>query len=204
MKNKLLFLIIIQFICIASLPLYAEVSHEEEIEVIARIQSHGKHFQVIRSKEDDVIPSLLQNDKLKGTISNLEPGDEAVIRGKIIYQASTIESQTAYKPIFLITSIRPISLKRLGSVQRNEINEQLGPAYSKSEVNHQKFISFPVTTEVASALTMTTAALLMTSLTASPTQAGPVQQLNGGLIIFAGALATGVFIFEQIKGKVSK
>jgi hypothetical protein len=204
MKKKLAFLLMVQFTLISILPLYAEAPNEDEIEVIAKIQSHGKHLQIIRSNEDDVIPSVLKNDSLKYIISSLLPGDEAVISGKIIYQASTVESQTTFKPIFMISSIRPISLKRLGSVQRNELNEQLGPAYAKSEVDHQKFISFPVTTEVASAITVTSAALLMSSLTASTSQPGTVQQLNGGLILFAGALATGVFIFEQIKGKVSK
>jgi hypothetical protein len=203
MKNKFLFLFITQILLATSFSTMANAPESEEIEVIARIQTQGSGIKVTRSEGNDVIPSLLQNDQLKEMISALKPGDEAIIKGRITYQPSTVESQTSYRPIFIITSIRPISLKRLGFAEREKLNEDT-QIYSKIDDYQHRYISFPISTEIASAVTLTSAALLMSSLSASTTQPGTVTQINSGLILFAGALATGVFIFEQITGKVSK
>lgn len=169
-----------------------------QVEVLAKIQKTGDAVRLIRSNEGDIIPSVLQDKKLEQVISKLDPGDEALVKGHITYQAQIIEGKTNLRPIFVIESISPISLRRLGDLEGYSISETA--FFTKSLDSTYSPLTIPITTEVASAITLTTTILLMQSLTANPSQPQGAQQLNSGLFIFAGAIATGVFIYEQIKG----
>lgn len=169
-----------------------------QIEVFARIQTAGHAIKLIRSNEGDVIPSVLKDKNLEKIISTLSPGDEALVKGHITYQPRIIEGRTNLDPIFVIESITPISLKRLGELKGYEAND-LSPLLFTSDRDFSP-LTIPISTEVASAITLSTTILLMHSLTASDSQPQVSQQLNSGLFLFAGALATGVFIYEQIKG----
>jgi hypothetical protein len=171
---------------------------DEVVRVIARIQSQGGNVKIVRSAEKDVIPSLLEDQKLKDVIGTLQAGDEAVIEGRITYQTTYLEGQTTFKPVFIISSITPISLKRLAQADRVNLDNTLGPSFAPIEYFNYSQASFPVSTKVASAMTLTTAALLMNSLSAGPTTPHTSTQLNSGMFLFAGLMATGVFLFEQI------
>ena len=61
--------------------------------------------------------------------------------------------------------------------------------------------SLPVTGPVASAITMTMGLLMLQELSVSENEPKARKDFNAGLIFSAGALATGVFIYEQIRGK---
>ena len=191
---KILFCLL--FISFSILTVKANIT---EIQMVARIKPHEEIIEIIRESDGNSIPSLLQNNDLKKIISSMKIGDEAIVKGHISYQPSIVESQTQYKPVFLITSIAHISLKTLGLI--DSIDQERSQNFSSLNQIPYKQASFPITTEVASALTMTTTALLMTSLTANPNQGTIVHDINSGMILFAGVLATGVFIFEQIHGK---
>ena len=194
-KNLLLALILV---CISVNTALGQPQNSSEIEVLARIQTVGHGVNLVRLNEGDVIPSLLQDKKLEKVISSLEPGTDALVKGHISYQATTVEGQTKLKPLFIIESIKPVSLKMLGKVKGTSENELASSLIHKQEKSYSP-ITIPVSTEVASAITLTTTVLLMQSLTANPNQVDTKQQLNTGLFLFAGALATGVFIYEQIK-----
>lgn len=200
MKNNYALTVLLLISLIYSSPGKSE--SQPQISVLARIQTTGNSVSLIRQSEGDVIPSLLKNKELEKKIESLEPGDEALVKGYITYQATNMEGSTKLKPIFVIESINPVSLKRLGKV-----GHETEMVTSQIMANHKEYspLSIPVTTEVASAMTLTTTVLLMQSLTANSSQPQVSQQLNTGLFIFAGALATGIFIYEQIthsqKGK---
>jgi len=79
-----------------------------QIEVLARIQNVGNSVNLIRLSEGDVIPSLLQKKDLEKTISSMEPGDEALVKGYITYHTTNVDGPTKMKPIFVIESINPV------------------------------------------------------------------------------------------------
>ncbi len=170
--------------------------------MVARIHQFKKGIELIRSEQGDVIPSHLGNKQLESIVANMSPGDEAVIEGHVIYQAATLEGPSKFTPIFVIDSIKPISLKKLSS------EGVVLPATDDRYLFQKEFISsrytIPLSTEVATSITMTAATLMMSSLAASPEQTHLNQQLNQSMIIFAGALATGVFIYEQINDQIKK
>lgn len=174
-----------------------------QIEVLARIQTTGHAVKIIRLKEGDSIPSLLNDKKLEKVISDMGSDKEAIVKGHISYHATTLEGQAKVEPIFIIESIHPVSLKLLGKVKTPDDNEMTSNIFKTHDQNFSP-LAIPVTTEVASAITITSALLLMQSLAANPGQPGVTQQLNTGLFLSAGILATGVFIFDQLKGNNKK
>ncbi len=181
----------------------AQTESSPNIQVLAKIHVTGHAINLIRLSEGDVIPSLLKNKELEKVISQMGPDAEALVKGHITYQATTIEGQAKLEPIFIIESINPISLNLLGKIKPPDDNELANNIFRSPDKNYAPF-NIPVTTEVASALTLTTSVLLLQSLTASANQPQVEQQLNTGLFLFAGALATGVFIYDQIKSNHSK
>jgi hypothetical protein len=171
-----------------------------QIEVLAKIQTTGHSVKLIRLSEGDTIPSLLYDQKLEEIISRMEPEGEALVKGHITYHATTLEGQAKLEPIFIIESINPISLKLIGKIKAPDDNELASALFRSPNKSYAPF-AIPVSTEVASAITMTSAVLLMQSLAANPNQQETQQQMNTGLFLFAGVLATSVFIYDQIKSK---
>lgn len=168
-----------------------------DLRVIGRLHNEHNGLTLVRSLDGKPIPSVLHDQSLKKYINSLLPGDDVVVEGNITYITSYDEDGSQLEPVFVITSLRPISLSRLGDGPAFPVDEHLpgkitGKTYSPMVI--------PVTTEVASAMTLTTSLLFMQSLSASATDPEVRQELNSGLIFFAGALATGVFIFEQVFG----
>ena len=199
-KNLFIFTFSLFFSLGVALAGYESTPH---IQVLAKIQTTGHAINLIRLNEGDVIPSLLKNKELEKIIAEMGSETEALVKGHITYQATTIEGQAKLEPIFIIESINPISLKLLGKIKPPDDNELANNIFRSPDKNYAPF-SIPVSTEVASALTLTTSVLLLQSLTASPNQSQVEQQFNSGLILFAGALATGVYIYDQIKRTHSK
>ena len=171
-----------------------------QIEVLAKIQTTGHAIKLIRLSEGDVIPSILQNAKLEETIARLDHDSEALVKGHITYHATTLEGQAKLEPIFIIESINPISLRLIGKIKTPDDNELASSAFRSPDKSYAPY-AIPVTTEVASAITMTSVVLLMQSLAANQNQPDTKQQINTGMFLFAGVLATSVFIYEQIKSK---
>lgn len=167
----------------------------EEITIIGRIEGHGAALRVVRSLEGDAFSGTLQNPSLEKDLSKLQKGDEVVIKGYITYRNFSIEGGAQISPIFIVQSIKPISLSRLG-----KMGDAKWPESTLQPMSQKTYspIGIPVTTEVATALTLTSSMLLLQSLASSPNDIQTKQQLNTGLILFAGAMATGIFIYEQI------
>jgi hypothetical protein len=172
-------------------------TREPNVEVLARIKSVGHSLEVIRSLEGDAIPSLLNDKNLEQTLSEMSPGEEAIVRGYISQEmTSGIEGHEISKPVFVIQEIKPISFKRLRPALGQE-NEQPHPM----AVSFKTYAPFtlPLSTQVTSTLIMTTSLLLMQSLTATPSQPSGQKGLNSGVIVFAGLMQAGVFLYEQIR-----
>ena len=185
--KKYLLLFFFSQVCLAS--------SFEDIKVLGKVQHDQNGLTLIRTLEGDAIPSMLEKPELQKEVTALQPGDDVVVEGHITYLSTSNDRGSNLKPIFVISSLRPISLSRLGKAgQSTYIDRIPSPMSTKSYAP----ISIPVSTEVVSAITLTSSLLLMQSLTASPEEPDFNRQLNSGLIIFAGALATSVFLYEQI------
>lgn len=188
---------IISLIILSLQIVHATPSELEEITIVGRIEGQGTALRVIRSLEGDALPGMLQNPQLEETLTGLQKGDEVLIQGYVAHGPFSLEGSTQIRSIFIVQSIRPISLSKLGTMEGMKIPDVL---YVPSAQKTYSPMAIPVTTEVASALTLTSSMLLLQSLTNSETDPQVRQQLNSGMIIFAGALATGIFIYEQISG----
>jgi hypothetical protein len=180
---------------------FADRPMGESFEVIGKITLQENHVRLFRSSNGDAIPSVLQRQHLKEIISQFNPNEEAIIKGHITYLSTSLDGQASLRPFFIIESIKPISLQKLGKVEFTDSSQFQSPIMLQNMIYAP--MALPITTEVASAITLTTSMLLMQSL-ATSSRPQVTDQLNTGLILFAGALATGVFIFEQITGTQTK
>ena len=174
-----------------------------DIEILGRIKIKDDRIEFIPKSEEKLIPSISQNQNIRDVILNLEPEDETFVKGHVVYQRLEFDGSNHLKPVFVIESVKPISLRRIGDIG----NIQDFPQKSQDMVLRPNEFSpwtIPVTTEVASAITMTSAMLLIQSLTASPLRPEGIQQMQRGLILSAGALMTGALIYEQITKKSLK
>ncbi len=177
-------------LCLAQAPVGSD------IEVVGKLESLGSSVRLVRSVEGDAIPSVLEDENLMKVIRSMRPGDDALVRGHISYVPSAAAGETNLVPVFVITGVKTVSLKRLADALDAAGSERPIPLRLEAKVYSPQAI--PVSTEVASALTVTGSMLLMHSLTAGGLEPMLTRELNQGLIIFAGALMTGTFIYKQL------
>ncbi len=164
---------------------------------MARVKVSSNGIELIRSSNGDVIPSRLKSKELEKSLRKMSSGDEAIVRGHIAYEGfSQIEGPIPHQAIFIIESIKPISLKSLGKMDSQLEGQNLYFPLDRRESYSPQ--GFPVTKKVASAITLTAAALLLQSLTSHPNQTQELKQLDSGILLSAGIFATGLFIYEQI------
>lgn len=195
MKN-FLFLISAIFLTTA-LALHASTPGDE-VKIIARIKTSGKVLELEKDGQKAGVKTQLARPELQKALEALEPGDEALITGRLHYVLKGVEGEGS-QATFVIESIKPISLKRLGKIDQKFIEDQKQFVIRPVTGTGPKTI--PVTGDVANAITMTASLLMLQNLTATEADPGVKKDLNTGLIFSAGVLATGLFIYEQLTGK---
>lgn len=184
------------FIFIFPTLLLAQNLPVEDVRIIARIKQIDQKSIVLDNTHN--VSTSLEDKNLQKEVSTLKAGDEALITGKIYTQSKTIEGKTVFNQVLVIESIRPISLKELGKVKLKEEEMQV-KFHPHIQDTFPKTI--PLSSDVANAITLTASVLLLESLSSTGNEATMRRDLNKGLIFSAGALATGLFIYEQLKGK---
>ena len=170
-----------------------------ETRIFGKIQLKENGLAVIHSLEGKSMPAMLERTDLKEALTSLHPGDDVIIDGYLTYVSSGVEGM--FRPVFLITAMRPVSLSRLGA-GLSPPEEESSRILMKPLVYSP--LAIPVTAKVASSLTATGAVLLLQSLTASPFDPSLRREINSGLVIFAGLLSTSIFIFEQLTAPPGK
>ena len=195
MKN--IFLIILLTISQLSL---ADVGAESKVRAIVKIETVAEQLSLFISSGHEKVPAIAANENIKKEFQNLKPGDEAMIEGHIHQYMIGSGDTKSFRSYLIIDSIHKVSLKDLGNF--GTYNQDISSFALKSSPDVFTPKSIPVTTEVASAITMTSTLLLMESLSSS-SSADPEgrRQMRKSLLISSGALATIVFIYEQITGK---
>ena len=161
-----------------------------------KISKNQHGTQIYRHQNEAPIPSIEYNQNVKDKLEALKNGEEVIVVGHISYHPSNGLEEASLKPFFIIESVHPISLKTLGMIETT-INDQ---PLKLEPPNHFSPLTIPVSTEVASAITMTSSLLLVESLSSS-SGSNPQgrRDMNKSLIISAGTMATILFIYDQIK-----
>lgn len=187
------------FIFVFPYLLFAQDLPSEEVRIIARIKQIDQKSITLDNTNN--VSTRLDDKNLQKEVSDLKAGDEALITGKIYTKSKTIEGKTVFNQVLVIESIKPISLKELGKVKLKEEDIQV-KFHPHLQDSFPKTI--PLSTDAANAITLTASVLLLESLSSTGNEATMRRDLNKGLIFSAGALATGLFIYEQLKGKKQK
>ncbi len=172
-------------------------SSEEPIRALIRIEKTILDIHIRVPPQGTSLPTVFASKEVKNKMSQLENGSEAIVEGKINYQFTRIEGSHYSHPYFVISKIIPISLKALGAAEYPKVESLKNLSPQKTEYIPP---TIPLTTEVASAITLTTSVLLMNELTSSQTSSFN-KDLNATLFLTTGIFATILFIYEQIEGK---
>lgn len=189
MQHPLIFFFLLS--CIFSSLICKAQSVAEEVQVLARIHS-------IRQIETATgYPARLEKQQLQHVLSSLATDDEVLLKGFIQYHPVTMDNRTQMNPTFHIQEIKPVSLRRLGKV---DLTIKDPPLIFSTSQTYQGGKGLQVNSEVAGSLTITASVLLLKELTT--TQQQPIgHELNSGIIFTTSALATGLFIWEQLHDK---
>lgn len=178
---------------------FPALSEDATLRTIVRFDKKGQTTNVIPFDRSEPLPVKMTDKKIQNLFESMKQDDEAVIQGRIEYEVVSSDGMQQLKPYFIIDSIHPVSLKEIGS--KLSFTPVADPTLSFE--NTTTFIprAIPVTTEVASAITMTSSLLLMESLSSGSGDPSGRSDLRKALFISAGAMATLLFIYEQLEGK---
>lgn len=163
---------------------------------IGRITKKDASTYIIRSASGVKTMAHLSRPELQRVFEELLPGDEVLADGHVEYVSSFQDSRISYTPVLIIDNLSPVSLKRLGVTDsknqpRSFPSLSLATPYSPG--------GFTTTANVTSGLILTASVLLFQTLMAPSTGGDPRQDINNGLTLFAGTLATGIFLFDDLK-----
>lgn len=172
----------------------------EKLRAVVRINRSTQGMVIVPMEKEGTFPSLPGNEKMKKILSEIKDGSEAIIEGHISYEPISSDNGQQFRPFFVIDSIHPISLSELGADARKVQIDTLLPIHSRP-IYSPPFI--PVSSEVATALTLTTSFLLLESLS-NVHNTNVHSDTNKALFVSAGAMATVLFIYEQVKGDKKK
>lgn len=179
-----------------SLMVWAAPVEKDTLKMFVRIERNNGSLVIFRSTTGDTIPGVFSSKEVEEKLSSISRDEEALIEGHIKYRPVSSGEKTSFAPYFSIEAVYPVSLNRLGALDYEAPESK----FEFAPINQDfRPYTIPVTTEVASALTMTSTLLLMDSLSSGDTDPSGRQDLRKGLIISAGTMATVLFIYEQFK-----
>lgn len=186
--RKILFLILL---LITSPMLFAE-----DIPVRAFMKIQGANQ--LLSENHGQIPSVSGNDQVKATLELLKDGDEVMVEGRVRQEVISYGDFHKIHSYLIIDQLHKVSLTELGNI----LYQVPEPQFSAAPVSRSYSPSaIPVTAEVASALTMTSALMLAEGLSGSAsTDPDGRRQVRQSIFLSAGLMATVIFIYEQISG----
>ena len=180
MKNLLIIL---------SLLLTVITARAEDVTVVARIHSVKDAEKAFR------LPVILENEGLTAVLTKLDPEDEVILKGRVEYHPVTHEGRTEMNPTFHVEKLIPVSLAKIGKMEFVPVETKMrvsqSPAYAPKTIG--------VSGKVAQAMTLTASLLMLKELSGNQKSQPQTDQLNTGLIFSAGVLATGVYLWEQLK-----
>ncbi len=165
----------------------------EDVHVLARIHS------IHNTRVLNGYAIEFENSGVSESLKKLAPDDEVLLKGHITYRPVKSDTRMEMNPVFHIDSIHPVSLKELG-LAKDRIAE---PSRTFTTTKIATPVTIAVTPEVAGAMTMTASFLMLQNLTSaqSPQTNSQIQQAT---FLSAGVLATGYFIWKQLRESKEK
>ena len=175
------------------------LSEDDLLRTIVRFDRTSTGVKAIPYDQSEALPVRMTEKKVQALFDSMKQDEEAVIQGRIEYEVVSTDGLQQMKPYFIIESIHPVSLKEIGG----KLTFTPIPEALILEAHDSTFIprGIPVTTEVASAITLTSSLLLMESLSSGSGDPPGRSDLRKAVFISAGAMATLLFIYEQLEGK---
>lgn len=174
-------------------------SKDASLRTIVRFEKTSTGTKAIPYDQAEALPVRITDKKIQALFDSMKQGEEAVIQGRIDYEVVSSDGMQQMKPYFIIESIHPVSLKEIGS--KLTFTPVADPLISEEQPFTFIPRGIPVTTEVASAITLTSSLLLMESLSSGSGDPSGRSDLRKAVFISAGAMATLLFIYEQLEGK---
>ena len=165
----------------------------EDVTIVAHIHSLSEARQALD------YPVVFEGKDLEKALKTMAPEDDVILRGRIEYHPVKTESRTELNPTFHVTELHPVSLKKIGKIQLVPVEQKINFKGTSSDFSR----GFPVAGKVATAITLTASILLLKELSGNQESQPKTDTLNTGLIFSAGALATGIYLWETLKGPKS-
>lgn len=193
--KKIIYLSFFSYFCLTTLLAQAP----QRLKTLIRFESvEGKVSAYIQEKNTP-LPTLIKDKNVQAIYDQMRQGSEAFVEGYIDYEIKSVDSLKTMKPTFVVESIHPVSLAKIGKIVDFQAQEDFEASYTKNVPYAPPAIA--VTTELASALTLTSTLLLMESLSSQGLDPQGRRNMKQALIISGGVMATLLFIYEQLEGK---
>jgi hypothetical protein len=171
-------------------------SGEETLRTFVTISRMGDHLKVTRASGEE-LPVVFGSREVRQKFANLPKEASGMIEGRIHYESlAGSEGQRTMKPFFIVESITPIDLRDL------QIATELAPESKLTFHNATSGAPYalPITTDVASAITLTSSVLLLESLASGPNEPTGRREIRKAMLLSTGILATLILLHDQIKG----
>ncbi len=171
-------------------------SAEETLRTFVTITRVGDQLKVTRSSGEE-LPVIFGSKDVRQKFVGLPMEASGIIEGRIHYESvAGGEGERYMKPFFIVESISPIALKDLQLAAEATPESNLTFSSATSGVPY----ALPITTEVASAITLTTSVLLLESLASGPNDPTGRRDLRQAMFLSTGILATLILLHDQFKG----
>jgi hypothetical protein len=170
---------------------------DDSFRTLIQIEHVGRGPKLFMVEKKAFVPSIPATEEIKQALEQLNEGSQILVEGRIHVETGQLETQ-GIRPFFIIEKIIPVSLSDLGKEARAFQFEAPRSIELPSTVFGPS--SIPVTTEIASAITLTTGLLLLEELSSSG-RAPEDREQRQLLLLSTGAFATLLFIYDQIKGE---
>jgi hypothetical protein len=170
----------------------------DELRALVRIDKSDEEVQIFRLEKGDHIPTIPSTKEIKTRLLGLKDGTEAVMKGHLTYEMMGGNESRQLRPYFVIDEIHPVSLSELGTAAGKVESKSFVP----KEISYYTYTEpkLVVSTEVASAITLTTSLLLMEELTAGSGDTSARRDMRRALFLSTGGMATLLFIYDQFRG----
>lgn len=178
------------------------VEHQwPEATVVGKVVRINSEYYIYTTEGGKTVayPLTLQRKLLEKLVEDLKQNEEVVARGEIRLTSRKVNESMVFEPHFAINDIKVVSLNKLGVGKKSFSEPQV---FLKSNIDPYQKPGIIIPTKVAASLIFM-ASFLMANKMANFQNGGgesfPSKQLKDGVILSAGALATGLMIDEHLR-----
>jgi hypothetical protein len=195
MRNKIIFFSALLLLLLLNARAFAV---PERIQILTRIHSVSATSVAITPGQAPMVNFVPARKEVAEALAQLERDDEALLSGHVRYDTQKEDSRLI--TTFVIEEVRPVSLRRLGMAAQGTKLREEQLTFTQAQVPFAP-AGIPIKDSVFASMTITASLLMLNTLTGPKNEPAVTQSLRTGVLFSAGALATGLFIWEQLQGK---